>query len=94
MPIKLGLAGGPIIMGILVGAYGPRFKMTTYITNSASQLIQKLGLILYLATLGLASGANFVSTIVNGDGLLWLLLGFTITVIPVVLTGWMSMRLF
>lgn len=94
MPIKLGLAGGPIIMGILIGAYGPRFKMTTFITNSASQLIQKLGLLLYLSSLGLASGSNFFSTIVEGDGLLWLLLGFSMTVVPVLLTGWMAMRWF
>lgn len=92
MPIKLGLAGGPIIMGILIGAYGPRLKMTTYITNSASQLLQKLGIILYLAALGLASGGNFFETIIQGDGLLWLLLGFAITVIPVVILGWISMR--
>lgn len=92
MPIKLGLAGGPIIIGILMGAYGPRFKMTTYITNSASQLVQKLGITLYLAALGLASGGNFFQTLVAGKGLLWLSLGFVITLVPVVLTGWLAMR--
>lgn len=94
MAIKLGLAGGPIIVGILIGAFGPRFKMTTYITNSAGQLIQKLGITIYLAALGLASGADLFHTIMKGDGLLWLFIGFTITVIPVVITGWIAMRFF
>ncbi len=94
MPIKLGLGGGPIIVGILVGAFGARLKMTTYITNSASQLIQKLGLMLFLAALGLSSGAKFFETLLHGDGLLWLGVGAVITVLPVVITGWMAMRFF
>lgn len=90
MPIKLGLAGGPIIMGILIGAFGPRLHVATYMTNSATQLIKQLGIILYLAGLGLASGARFFETIVNGDGVLWIGLGFLITLLPTLLVGLIS----
>lgn len=92
IPIKLGLAGGPIVIGILMGAYGPRFRLSTYITNSASLLLRQLGIILYLGCLGLSSGADFFSIIVNGDGWLWILLGFLITMLPVLIMGWISMR--
>lgn len=92
IPIKLGLAGGPIVIGILMGAYGPRFHLCTYITNSASLLLRQLGVVIYLACLGLSSGANFFSIIFNGDGLLWILLGFLITLLPVLVVGWVAMR--
>lgn len=92
IPIRLGLAGGPIIIGILMGAYGPRFHLCTYITNSASLLLRQLGVIIYLACLGLSSGANFFSIIFNGDGLLWIFLGFLITLLPILLVGWLAMR--
>lgn len=91
MPIKLGLAGGPIIIGILMGAFGPRLRIATYMTNSATQLIKQLGIILYLAGLGLASGAHFFETIIHGDGLLWILLGFLITLLPTLLVGIVSL---
>lgn len=91
-PIKLGLAGGPIIIGILMGAFGPRLKLSTYITNSASLLIRQLGIVIYLGTLGLASGKNFFATIIGGQGWLWVLLGFAITLLPPVIVGWMSIR--
>lgn len=87
IPIRLGLAGGPIIVGILMGAFGPRLKITTYITNSATQLIKQIGIITYLASLGLNSGASFVETIMHGDGLTWILIGFSITIIPTVIVG-------
>ena len=91
MPIKLGLAGGPIIIGILMGAFGPRLRIATYMTNSATQLIKQLGIILHLAGLGLASGAHFFETIIHGDGLLWIFLGFLITLLPTLLVGIVSL---
>lgn len=91
MPIKLGLAGGPIIIGILMGAFGPHLRLATYMTNSATQLIKQLGIILYLAGLGLASGAHFFETIIHGDGLLWIFLGFLITLLPTLLVGIVSL---
>ena len=91
MPIKLGLAGGPIVMGILMGAFGARFRLATYMSNSATQLIKQLGIIIYLAGLGLASGAHFFETIIHGDGLLWISLGFLITVLPTLLVGLTSL---
>lgn len=94
IPIKLGLAGGPIVVGILMGAYGPRFHICTYITNSASLLLRQLGVTIYLACLGLSSGANFFSIIFRGDGLLWILLGFVITLLPVLIVGWLAVRFF
>ena len=93
MPIKLGLAGGPIIIGILMGAFGPRFHLTTYVTNSANLLLRQFGIILYLGGLGLASGANFFDTIIHGDGLLWVGTGFLITMLPTLLVGWASIKL-
>lgn len=87
VPIKLGLAGGPIIVGILMGAFGPRLRITTYITNSATQLIKQIGIITYLASLGLSSGSNFVETIMQGDGLIWIFMGFSITTIPTIIVG-------
>ena len=91
MPIKLGLAGGPIIIGILMGAFGARFRIATYMSNSATQLIKQLGIILYLAGLGLASGSHFFEMIIHGDGLLWIGLGFLITVLPTMIVGLISL---
>ncbi len=93
MPIKLGLAGGPIVIGILMGAFGPRFRLTTYITNSASLLLRQLGIVIYLGCLGLASGSNFFETIINGNGWQWILLGALITILPVLIVGWLAMKL-
>ncbi|MBR2416381.1 MAG: putative transporter [Bacteroidaceae bacterium] len=93
LPVKLGLAGGPILMGILVGTFGPRLHMVTYTTQSANMMLRALGLNLYLACLGLDAGAHFFDTIVRPEGALWLLLGFVITFLPVVLAGYLAMRL-
>lgn len=87
IPIQLGLAGGPIIIGILMGAFGPRLRLATYITNSATQLIKQIGLVLFLSGLGLNNGAGFVDTLLHGEGLLWLGIGFVITVVPTLITG-------
>lgn len=92
MPIKLGLAGGPIIVGILMGAYGPRFHMTTYITQSANLMLRTFGITLYLGCLGLASGANFVATLLEGSGLLWLVVGLGLTVVPTLIIGMLAMK--
>lgn len=87
IPLKLGLAGGPIVMGILMGAFGARLKVSTFMTNSATQLIKQIGLVLYLAGLGLSTGGHFTDTLLNGDGLLWLGLGALITVGPILISG-------
>lgn len=93
LPVKLGLAGGPIFMGILVGTFGPRLHMVTYTTQSANMMLRALGLNLYLACLGLDAGAHFFETIIRPEGALWLGLGFLITFLPVVVVGYLAMRL-
>ncbi len=92
LPVKLGLAGGPIIMGIIVGTFGPRLHMVTYTTQSANMMLRALGLNLYLACLGLDAGVHFFETIVRPEGALWLFIGFIITTLPVVLVGTIAMR--
>lgn len=92
LPVKLGLAGGPIIVGILIGTFGPRLHMVTYTTQSANMMLRALGLNLYLACLGLDAGAHFFETIVRPEGALWLVLGLIITFVPVVLIGIFAMR--
>ena len=91
-PVRLGLAGGPIVVGILVGAFGPRFKMVTYTTMSANLMLRKLGLSLYLACLGLDAGGQFFDIVCRPEGLAWVGIGFLITFIPVVIMGLVSMR--
>lgn len=91
-PIRLGIAGGPILMGILVGAIGPRLRLVTYTTRSASLMLRKLGLSLYLACLGLDAGKDFFSTVVRPEGLLWVGIGFLITVIPVLIMGIIALK--
>ena len=93
LPVKLGLAGGPILMGIIVSTFGPRLHMVTYTTQSANMMLRALGINLYLACLGLDAGAHFFETIVRPEGALWLLLGLLITFIPVVLVGVISLRI-
>ena len=83
--IKLGLAGGPLIVAILLGHFGPRFKITTYTTMSANLMLREIGISLFLASVGIGAGENFVSSIVNG-GYWWILYGALITLIPVTLT--------
>lgn len=92
VPIKLGLAGGPIIVGILVGAFGPRFHMITYTTRSANLMLRALGLALYLACLGLDAGAHFFETVFRPEGVLWIGVGFTLTLLPVLLMGLISFK--
>lgn len=92
LPVKLGLAGGPIILGILMGIYGPRFHLVTYTTQSANLMLRAFGLSLYLACLGLNAGADFFSTAFSTTGLMWVGLGFMITLLPVLFMGFVSMR--
>ncbi|MDE6864907.1 MAG: transporter, partial [Alistipes sp.] len=92
VPVKLGLAGGPIIVGILIGTFGPRLHMITYTTQSANLMLRALGLSLYLACLGLDAGAHFFETVMRPEGMLWLALGFLLTVVPVLLVGVFALR--
>ena len=91
-PIRLGIAGGPIIMGIVVGALGPRLHLISYTTRSASLMLRKLGLSIYLACLGLDAGKNFLSTVVKPEGLAWVGIGFLITVVPVLIVGIIALK--
>ena len=92
IPVKLGLAGGPIIVGILVSTFGPRLHMITYTTQSANLMLRALGLSMYLACLGLDAGAHFFETVMRPEGALWLALGFAITFVPTVLVAIFSLR--
>ena len=92
-PVKLGLAGGPIVIGILIGAYGPRLHLVTYTTRSANLMLRGIGLSLYLACLGLDAGAHFFETVMRPEGALWVGIGFLITFIPVVIMALVSLRL-
>lgn len=92
-PVKLGLAGGPIIVGILIGTFGPRLHMITYTTLSANLMLRALGLALYLACLGLDSGAHFFETVVRPEGALWVLTGFLLTIIPVLIVGVAALKI-
>ena len=94
VPVKLGIAGGPIIVGILMGAFGPRFRITTYTTQSANLMLRQLGIVVYLACLGLDSGEHFFETVFQGEGLIWVGIGFALTVIPVLIVGIMAMKIF
>lgn len=91
-PVKLGLAGGPIIVGILLGTFGPRLHMITYTTRSANLMLRALGLSMYLACLGLDSGAHFFETVIRPEGLLWIGLGAGLTIIPVLLVGFVAFK--
>ena len=86
-PVKLGLAGGPLIISILIGRFGYKVKLVTYTTMSANLMLREVGLVLFLASVGIKAGANFVQTVVEGDGLLYVLIGFLITFIPLIVIG-------
>ncbi len=86
-PVKLGLAGGPLIVAILVSVFGPRLKLVTYTTMSANLMLRELGICLFLACVGLGAGENFVKTIIEDGGVKWIGLGFIITVLPLMIIG-------
>ena len=84
-PLKLGLAGGPLVVAILIGRFGHKLHLVTYTTMSANLMLREIGIVLFLASVGIDAGANFVQTVVEGDGLLYVGSGFLITVIPLLI---------
>ena len=86
-PVKLGLAGGPLIISILIGRFGHKGKLVTYTTMSANLMLREVGLVLFLASVGIKAGENFVQMVVEGDGMLYVGIGFLITVIPLLIIG-------
>lgn len=86
-PVKLGLAGGPLVVAILIGRFGHKLKLVTYTTMSANLMLREIGIVLFLSSVGIEAGEHFVDTVVEGDGLLYVLWGFLITVIPLLLVG-------
>jgi putative transport protein len=87
VPLKLGLAGGPLIIAILIGRFGYRIKLVTYTTTSANMMLREMGLVLFLSSVGIKACAGFVETVVQGDGLLYVGTGFLITIIPILIVG-------
>ena len=86
-PVKLGLAGGPLIISILISRFGYKMKLVSYTTVSANLMLREIGLSLFLASVGIKAGGNFINTVVEGDGLLYVLCGFLITIIPIMCIG-------
>jgi len=93
-PVKLGLAGGPLIVAILISIFGPKYHLVTYTTMSANLMLREVGICLFLACVGLGAGETFVSTIVNGGGYRWIGYGFIITVVPLLLVGFVARKFF
>lgn len=94
MPVRLGIAGGPIIVGILMGAFGPRLHLSTYTTQSANLMLRQLGLTMYLAGLGLNAGADFFTTVFTAEGIKWVGISTALAIIPVLLTGYIASKFF
>lgn len=87
VPMKLGLAGGPLVVAILISAYGHKIHMVTYTNSSANLLLREIGICLFLASVGIAAGKNFAATVFNAQGALWVLYGFIITLVPLLVIG-------
>ena len=87
VPIKLGIAGGPLIIAILIGRFGYKAHLVTYTTTSANMMLREIGLVLFLASVGIKAGDGFVETIVQGDGIKYVYTGFLITIIPILIVG-------
>lgn len=94
MPVKLGIAGGPIIIGIIMGAFGPRLHFATYISQSASLMLRQLGLTIYLAGLGLSAGARFFETAFSAEGLKWVAISCALAIVPVLIVGFIASKIF
>ena len=94
MTVKLGIAGGPIIVGILMGAFGPRFHLSTYTTQSANLMLRQLGLTIYLAGLGLSAGAEFFTTVFTAEGIKWVGISLALAIVPVLMIGYIAARFF
>ena len=92
MPVKLGIAGGPIIIGILMGAFGSRIHLTTYTTQSANLMLRQFGLAIYLAGLGLDAGEHFFETVFRTEGLVWIGIGLFLTTVPALAVGLTAMK--
>lgn len=86
-PVKLGLAGGPLIVALLLSRFGPKYKLVTYTTTSANLMLREIGIALFLASVGLGAGANFIGTIVNEGGYMWIGYGVIITMLPLLIVG-------
>ena len=87
VPIKLGIAGGPLIIAILIGRFGHKVHLVTYTTTSANMMLREIGLVLFLASVGIKAGDGFVETIIQGDGIKYVYTGFLITIIPIFIVG-------
>lgn len=94
MPVKLGIAGGPIIVGILMGAFGPRFHLATYMSQSANLMLRQLGLTIYLAGLGLSAGAGFFETVFSTEGLKWVAISSSLAIVPGLSVGLVASKIF
>ena len=94
MPVKLGIAGGPIIIGILMGAFGPRFHIATYTTQSANLMLRQLGLTIFLAGLGLSAGHGFFNAVFSLEGLKWVVISISLAMVPVLLVAFISAKFF
>ena len=93
VPVKLGIAGGPIIVGILMGAFGPRLHLSIYMSQSANLMLRQLGLTIYLAGLGLSAGAGFFATVFTFEGLKWVLTSCVLTIVPVLIVGFIAAKM-
>lgn len=94
MPVRLGLAGGPLVVAILLGRFGYKIRLITYTTQSANLMLREIGITLFLASVGLTSGGQFVETVISANGLLWVACGFVITTVPLLITGFIGKRIF
>jgi putative transport protein len=89
-PLKLGIAGGPLIIAILLSKFGYKLSLVSYTTTSANLMLREIGIVLFLASVGIMSGEKFIPSLLNGDGLLWMLYGSMITLIPLLIVGFIS----
>ncbi len=94
MPVMLGIAGGPMITGLLMGAFGPRLHLSIYMSRSANLMLRQLGLTIYLAGLGLSAGAGFFETVFSAEGLKWVIISFSLATVPVLLVAFMAAKFF
>lgn len=92
--VKLGMAGGPLVIAILIARFGPHYKLVTYTTMSANLMLREIGIALFLAGVGLGAGDGFIDTIVNQNGYMWILYGFIITVVPILLVSIIARRFY
>ena len=93
-PVKLGLAGGPLIVAILIGRFGPQYKLVTYTTTSANLMVREIGIALFLACVGLEAGEGFVETVVEKQGYIWIGYGAIITIVPLLIAGFIGRYVF